>query len=150
MTASITTDRRRAERGFRSDAVLLAILSAAILSTAIHYTDNAIAIERYPGTETWEPAVVPLAWVALTAIGLLGYRLYLRGDHLPAHLCLLVYSVTGLSSLGHYRSGDWSEFTSTMHVSILADGLTGAAVLAFAVWSGLRLGGRFAGSFSPR
>jgi hypothetical protein len=123
----------------RSERILLVILAASIVSTAIHYGDNYFAIERYPGPEWIKGPVIYVGWIVLTAIGVLGYVLYRRAMYLPAILCLLVYSYTGVSSLGHFLYGDWSEFTTAMHVSILADGVTGTAVLAFALWACVRL-----------
>jgi hypothetical protein len=139
-TAGVLEQHRgRTGRSLRSERVLLAILAASIVSTAIHYADNYFAIERYPGPEWIQGPVIYVGWIVLTAIGVLGYVLYRRAMYLPAILCLLVYSYTGVSSLGHFLYGDWSGFTSAMHVSILADGVTGSAVLAFAIWAGVQL-----------
>ena len=118
--------------------MLTALLAASVASTAVHYTDNFIAIATYPGTDTIAPgsgrAAVVATWVVLTAVGVAGYRLYLRGRHPLAELCLAVYSVTGISTLGHYLSGGTSKLPAWRHVSIAADGALGLAVLAFALW----------------
>jgi hypothetical protein len=76
--------------------------------------------------------------VVLTAIGVLGYRVYRAGRYLPAHLLLLVYSYTGVSSLGHYLYSGVEELSARQHFHIATDGITGLAILAFVIWSALR------------
>ena len=110
-----------------------AVLLAAIVSSVIHYTDNYVNLEDYPQPHWINHAVIPSAWALFTAFGIAGYLLYRRGRLVPAGLCLLVYSYTGLSSLGHYRFGPLSDFTPKMHIGILLDGVTGAAVFIVGV-----------------
>jgi hypothetical protein len=134
--------RRRVELGVealqrRPESVLLVLLIAGITSTALHYTDNAVYLERYPGPGWLSPAVIAVAWVGLTAIGVAGYRLYRQGRMLPACACLAVYSYTGISSLGHYTYG-LSGYSFKQNLLIATDGLTGLAMLAFALWSARR------------
>lgn len=112
------------------------LLAAGILSTAVHYTDNVVNVDDFPQPGWVDRPTVWIAWVLLTAIGLLGYRLYTRGNFFAAHGLLAVYSYTGLSSLGHYLYGTPEPFLRNL--SIVADGLTGAAILAFVVWSASR------------
>ncbi len=52
-----------------------------------------------------------------------------------ANAFLLAYSYTGLSSLGHFLSGSFDEFTTRGLVSVLIDGTAGFAVLAITLWS---------------
>ena len=56
------------------------------------------------------------------------YLLYRNRSYLMAGAYLLVYSYTGLSSLGHYVYGSGDDFTARMHASILADAVAGALV----------------------
>ena len=111
------------------------VIGAAIVSTIVHYTDNFVHIDDYPQPGWINHAVIPTAWLALTAIGLAGYAFFRRGRYGIAGACLVVYSYTGLSSLAHYSFGPLSEFSPAMHAGILLDGATGAAVLAVAVWT---------------
>jgi hypothetical protein len=69
----------------------------------------------------------------LTAIGVAGFLLYRSELSQRAHLLLVVYSVTGLSSLAHFIYG--VPATPVQVVSVALDGVTGAAMLAFAIWS---------------
>jgi hypothetical protein len=127
-------------------ATLRLLLAASILSTAVHYTDNFVNVADFPQPGWVDRPVVAIAWVLLTAVGLLGYRLYTRGRFFAAHALLAVYSYTGLSSLGHYLYG--TPDPVLRNLSIVADGLTGGAILAFVVWSAARrpTGGTVAGA----
>ena len=118
--------------------MLLILLVASIVSTAIHYTDNAVYIEDYPQPGWLTEAQIYASWAVLTAIGIVGYRLYRAGRWLPAHVLLLIYSYTGVSSLGHYLYSGVGELSARQHFHIATDGITGSAILAFVIWSALR------------
>jgi hypothetical protein len=115
--------------------VLRLVIAASVVSTAVHYADNYVAIGAFPQPDWIDRPSVIVTWVALTAVGLLGYVLYRRGSHPAAELCLAVYSVTGISTLGHYLSPGAGDIELWRNVSIVSDGLVGLSVLAFAVWS---------------
>ena len=121
----------------RHVGALFRVLVASVVLTTIHYTDNYLYFDEYPQPESLQRWHVYVAWLALTAVGIAGYALYERGYALPSYVCLVVYSYTGLSSLGHYLYGSLDEFTAKQHGFILVDGLSGAAVLSFVVWTAL-------------
>lgn len=116
---------------------LLRVLAASVVLTTIHYTDNYLYFDEYPQPGSLQRWQVWAAWLLLTAVGVAGYALYRRGYAGPAYVCLVVYSYTGLSSLGHYLYGSLGEFSAKQHAFIAVDGLTGASVIAFVVWSAL-------------
>jgi hypothetical protein len=131
-------EQRRTIRPPSLSAVGLVVLASVVL-TAFHFTDNYVSIETYPQPGWVTEAVVLVSWPLLTAFGVAGYLLYRRERFAAAQACLLVYAYTGLSSLGHFISGSPDEFTTRGLVSVLMDGVAGAAVLAVAVWSILAL-----------
>ncbi len=114
------------------------VVAATIVLTAFHFTDNAVAIDSYP-KPSWQPDwfvwVVALSWPAFTAIGILGYRWYRDGVYSKAHPALVVYSYTGLVSLGHFLYGSPGELTTRGLVSVLIDAVAGSVVLAVALRS---------------
>lgn len=114
---------------------LLRVLVAGVVLTTVHYADNYLYFDEYPQPASLQRWQVYAAWLVLTAVGAAGYALYERGHTAPAYVCLVVYSYTGLSSLGHYLYGSFDEFTAKQHAFITVDGLTGTAVLAFVAWS---------------
>lgn len=117
--------------------LLPSLLIVSVVSTSIHYTDNFLFFEKYPQPEWITLPSIYISWIILTAIGVAGYWLYRNKRLWLAYVCLVIYSLTGLSSLGHYFYGAMSEFSAKMHLFIWTDGLTGLAVLGFTLWSGL-------------
>ena len=74
-----------------SERLVRAVLLAAIVSSVIHYTDNYVNLEDYPQPHWINHAVVPIAWLAFTAFGILGYVLFRRGRPAASGACLVVY-----------------------------------------------------------
>jgi hypothetical protein len=121
----------------RNQSVLKWILAASIVSTGLHYTHNFIAIDKYPDgpvSGALTQVAILISWPLLTGIGLLGYRLYAEGHLRNAHACLLAYSFTGISTLGHFIYGS-PDIPAFFYATIFTDGLTGFAVLGFTLWS---------------
>lgn len=118
--------------------VLKWILAASILSTAIHYTHNFVAVKHYPGPGgsfyTVVRIAIVVAWPLLTYIGLLGYRRYREGRYREAHVALAVYSLTGLATMGHFLYGN-PKIPAFFYATLFTDALAGLAVLAFVAWS---------------
>lgn len=130
----------------RHRTALARVLLGGIVLTAFHYTDNYLYFDEYAQPESLRRWHVYTGWLLLTAIGVAGYRLYTAGHELAAYVCLVVYSYTGLSSLGHYLYGSLGEFTAKQHALIVVDGLAGSAVIAFVAWSAVTLRRRHEGS----
>lgn len=118
-----------------SQAILKLILIASIVSTAIHFIDNYRFIECYPQPEWITAPSIYQSWIMLTIIGVVGYWLYRLKRFWLAYLCLVIYSLTGLASPGHYLYGAWSQFSFKMHLFIWTDAITCLAVLSFVIWS---------------
>ncbi|HEU4481140.1 MAG TPA: hypothetical protein VFS18_04580, partial [Actinomycetota bacterium] len=109
-------------------------VAASVAVTAVHYTDNYVSIDDYPQPGYINQELVALAWILLTLIGVAGYLFYRDRKPLAGVSYLLVYSYTGLSSLGHYAYGSSGDFTTKMHVLIWTDGIVGAVVALCALW----------------
>jgi hypothetical protein len=127
----------RSETQRRSETVLKVILAAEMLSTAIHYTHNFVDVSHYPGPKdlyTVTRVAIVVSWPLLTWIGLMGYRRYREGRLQEARVCLAVYSVTGLVTLGHFIYGN-PKIPAFFYATLFTDALTGLAVLAFALWA---------------
>lgn len=120
--------------------LLTIILIACIVSTGIHFTDNYLYFENYPQPDWITPSSVYTSWIIWTIIGIAGYGLYTARRFWLAYLCLVIYSLSGLASLGHYFYGTLSEFSLKMHFFIVTDGLTGLGLVAFTIWSSLIIG----------
>ncbi len=71
------------------------ILAWSIVSTALHYTHNFVAIADYPQatwiSDTGVRVAIVVAWPLLTALAVWAYRQYARGNLRQAHVALAVY-----------------------------------------------------------
>jgi hypothetical protein len=120
-----------------SQKLLKILLIASIISTAVHFTDNYLFIERYPQPSWITAPSIYQSWIILTVVGITGYWLYKYRHFWLGYGCLLIYSLTGIASPGHYLYGSFSQFSVKMHLFIWTDGLTGLAILGFIIWSAL-------------
>ncbi len=119
-------------------ALLRWIFGASVVSTAIHFTHNFVAVDQYPPSSAISNTAVQVAivvtWPLLTALGVLGVRRYAQGRLTAAHLLLAIYALLPLASLGHYTTGN-PDIAPFFYATIITDGLLGLALLAFVVWS---------------
>ncbi len=120
-----------------SQKVLLAILVLNLISTWLHYTDNAVFVEQYPGPAWFTTIGVFAVVIVMTPIGGLGYWLYTKGRFWLAYLTLGLYSITSVSSPGHYLFPMVTPMSVKMHSLIWLDGLSGLLLIGFVLWSSL-------------
>jgi hypothetical protein len=124
--------------GMNRAIYLVWILGFGIVSTAIHFTHNFVAIEDYPQSDLIPNWVVQVAivvsWPIFTAIAVRGYRLYAGGDARGARPWLLWYAAWTLFSLGHFTEGN-PDIPPVFYATIFTDVLAGLLVLGFVLWS---------------
>jgi hypothetical protein len=113
---------------------LLILLVMNIVITAFHYTDNFIDFEHYPSPAWITQQGVWLAWIILTAIGIIGYVLYIKRVFWLAYISIAIYSITGAFSPGHYFFPAKVPFSFKMHTFIWLDAIAGAAILVFTLY----------------
>jgi hypothetical protein len=121
----------------RRESILRAILAFFVVSTALHYTHNFVAIDQYPDdliSGTVIQVAVLVSWPLVTAVGLYGYRLYSQRRYKAAHVALVAYSPLGLMTFGHFLDGS-PDIAAFWYATIFTDGLAGLALLAFVAWS---------------
>jgi hypothetical protein len=121
----------------RPQQVLLAILVLNLISTWLHYTDNALFVEQYPGPDWFTTIGILSVVMVMTPLGLLGYWLYAKGKFWLAYLLLGVYSLTSVSSPGHYLFPAITPMSVKMHSLIWLDGIAGMLLIGFVLWSSL-------------
>jgi hypothetical protein len=124
---------------FRHDVLLMCLLGYTAASV-FHYSHNAEFLRDYPNLPAWlSRAQVYAAWVAVTAIGAIGYVL-LRSRHERAGLGVLtLYGLLGLDGLTHYAVAPFSAHTMTMNFSIGLEAATALLLLAVVGYSMLRV-----------
>ncbi|MEV6831414.1 hypothetical protein [Amycolatopsis sp. NPDC051102] len=118
--------------------VLRVILGFSLLSTTLHYAHNALRVADYPqlpGVPVLAAGiVVAVAWVLLTASGWLGYRAYVDRRYSRALGFLLIYSLTGMVTLGHFLTGV-PQIPAFWFATIFTDAAAGLALWVFLTWA---------------
>ena len=122
-------------RLFQHQPTLLAIVIFNLVSTWLHYSDNAIFLNQYPGPEWFTPMGVWATVIVMTPIGLCGYWLYTKGSFLISYLFLGTYSITSVSSPGHYLYPMTIPMSLKMHGLIWLDALSGLSLIGYLLWS---------------
>jgi len=108
--------------------MFVALYFAASLA---HFGHNAEYIAFYPNMPAWlTREQVYLAWLAVTAVGAVGFALLRLGWKLAGAACLLAYGALGLDGLAHYSLALCSEHTFATNVTIWAEAVTGLALAA--------------------
>ncbi len=117
--------------------LLRGLLAFGIVSTGVHFTHNFVAIDQYPSGFISDGVIqvaIVVSWPLLTAVGIVGYRLYAHGRYASAHPCLLSWSVLGLLTPFHFLNGN-PDIALPFYVTIFTDGLAGLAMVGFVAWS---------------
>jgi hypothetical protein len=117
--------------------VLLGIVVLNLISTWLHYIHNAIFLADYPGPAWFTPQMIIVTVAVMSTIGLLGYWLYSRNVLTWAYFCLGLYSITSISSPGHYLFPMAVPMSDVMHILIWLDACSGSSLIGFLGWSGL-------------
>ena len=103
---------------------LLPVLLAYAAASLLHHVHNAEFLDHYPNMPAGlSRAGVYAAWLGFTAVGILGYWLRRR-------LLLAIYACYGLAVLVHYVIAPVSAHTPMMHLTIVLEAATAAALLA--------------------
>ncbi|MFJ8915524.1 hypothetical protein [Amycolatopsis sp. NPDC102389] len=118
------------------------ILAFTLLSTTLHYAHNVIRAADYPQIEGIPVGVaatlVAVAYFVFTAFGLAGYRDYLRGRYWRALAFLMVYSLSGLASLGHFLVAV-PQIPAFWFATIYTDTASALALWVFVTWAATKL-----------
>ncbi len=113
---------------------LLILLLTNIVITAFHYTDNFLDFEHYPSPTWITQQGVWVAWVILTAIGIIGYFLYINRIFWLAYISIAIYSMTGAFTPAHYFFPAKVPFSFKMHTLIWLDTIADTNVLILTLY----------------
>ncbi|WP_409494620.1 hypothetical protein [Amycolatopsis sp. cmx-11-12] len=122
--------------------VLRLVMAFTLLSTTLHYAHNVIRAADYPQVEGIPVGVaatlVVVAYVLFTTFGVLGYRDYLRGRYWRALAFLMVFSLSGLASLGHFLVAV-PQIPAFWFATIYTDTAAALLLWAFVTWAATKL-----------
>jgi hypothetical protein len=127
--------------------ILRVVLAAAVAESFVHYLDNTLRYSDYTGSDppaltSWIARwMIPVSWVLFTAVGLVGYRRFREARWPQAAAWLGAYSASGLISLFHYVGISIADLSAFQNAFVFLDITLGTAVLAFALWTAVRLSG---------
>ena len=122
-------------RSIRDMNWLLYLLITYCVASFLHYAHNATYLHEYPNMPAWlSPAGVHAAWLAATALGVLGYLLMRGGRWWVGLALVVVYGALGFDGLSHYGLAPFAAHTVTMNVTILLEAATALLVLVAATW----------------
>jgi hypothetical protein len=119
--------------------ILLAVITLNLISTWLHYIDNALFLSRYPGPQWFTSVGVIITVIVTTPVGLLGYWFYTKDMFWLAYFLLTLYSITSISSPAHYLFPMVAPMSLKMHSLIWLDGVMGLLLIGFLLWSSLVL-----------
>lgn len=127
-TVSDIAKPARPERAWLGGLLLL-YFGASLL----HFVHNAEYLADYPNLPAWlGRADVYLAWLALAAIGAVGWALYRFGWRVAGLLLIGTYAVFGFDGLLHYSRAPIAAHTPAMNFTIWFE-VAAAAVLLIGV-----------------
>jgi hypothetical protein len=114
----------------RASQTLPWILILYAAATLLHFAHNAEYLAQYPNLPaSWSRADVYVTWFCLTALGAVGYVLYLR-DHRRFGLTFLaLYAGLGFGGLLHYTRASIAHHSAIMNVTIWTEAAAAALVL---------------------
>jgi hypothetical protein len=115
--------------------VLPALLLLYAAASLLHFVHNAEYLGDYPNLPaSWSRAEVYAAWCAQTAVGVLGYVLYRRGERRPGLPLLAIYAALGCAALLHYTRAPLGHHTPAMNATIWGEAVAAALLLMNVAW----------------
>ena len=109
---------------------LLLLAAVYFAASLAHFSHNAEYIAFYPGMPAWlTRESVYLAWLAVTAFGVLAWLFARLALPALALLFLAVYGAFGLDGLAHYTLSLCSEHTPMSNITIWSEAATGLILL---------------------
>lgn len=110
---------------------VLALVALYFVASLAHFSHNAEYIAFYPGMpDALDRESVYLAWLAVTAIGVLAFVLLGLGFRACGVLLLALYGAFGLDGLAHYTLALCSEHTLWANVTIWSEAACGFLLLS--------------------
>ena len=115
-------------RGFVLEGLLLLYVTASLL----HFTHNAEFVQFYPNLPSWiSRSSVYLTWLAITAVGLIGYLLHRYGLRVVGFVLLCIYAAVGLDGLLHYTRAPIHAHSHGMNFTIWFEVVVASILLTF-------------------
>ena len=110
---------------------LLALMALYCAASLAHFVHNAQFLTEYPNMPAWlSPLQVMGAWLAVTAVGALGWLVTRTPWPLPGLLLIGAYAGLGFDGLAHYSLAPLSAHSLAMNLTIWSEVVAAALLLA--------------------
>jgi hypothetical protein len=110
---------------------LIALLALYCATSLAHFVHNAQFLADYPNMPVWlSPLQVMGAWLAVTAVGVLGWLVTRTRWPLPGLLLIAAYAGLGFDGLAHYSLAPMSAHSLAMNLTIWSELVAAALLLA--------------------
>jgi hypothetical protein len=114
----------------RASQILPWILGLYIAVTLLHFAHNAEYLALYPNLPaSWTPSQVYASWCCITALGIAGYALYLRGNRRFGLTLMALYAGLGFGGLLHYTRASMTLHSAMMNVTIWSEAVAAMLLL---------------------
>jgi hypothetical protein len=100
------------------------LLGATLLTSAIHFADNAFRLDLYPGPVWFNPTLVLMAWLVLPVLALAAYRIGTRAS-------LIAYGLLGFAGFAHYLPLHVHRVPLRCLVTSAGEAIASAALIAY-------------------
>ncbi|HKO86893.1 MAG TPA: hypothetical protein VJU83_00075 [Burkholderiales bacterium] len=124
--------------------LVFALLIAYSFASLLHFSHNAIYLERYPNMPAWiTRSGVMAAWGVVAAVGLCGLVLLRYVNRLAGLIVLSVYAALGFDGLAHYCLAPISMHGFDINFTIWAEVVAATALLGSLMMCAPRRGNAF-------
>ena len=117
-----------------ADRTLLWLMALYCAASLTHFAHNAEYLADYPNLPAWLTRwQVYVAWLGVTAIGAVGYRVRRAGHELAGLALIGLYAALGFDGLLHYGRAPLAAHTPTMNLTIWLEVAAAALLLGTVV-----------------
>ena len=100
------------------------LMIATLVASAIHFVDNALRLDLYPGPVWLTRNVVLLTWVALPLLAWAAFQVGTRS-------ALVAYALLGFTGLGHYFVSHSHAISPRCTVTIASEAIVSTVLIAY-------------------
>lgn len=118
--------QRAADPGSSWHKAQTALLGLTLITSAVHFTDNALRLDLYPGPAWLTRNVVFAAWPLVLAAAYLAYRIDTR-------TALIAYALLGFAGLAHYLMPHGMGMPLRCTLTVGAEAIASAGLIACAL-----------------
>lgn len=107
------------------------LLLTYFVACFLHSIQDAEYARAYPLSGWDSTASVYITWLAISALGLLGYLIHRSTLRWVGQVVLCLYAVVGFDGLFHYTRAPFSAYSRAMHISIGVQVVVASILLAY-------------------